>query len=109
MVEIEWVYLIVAGILEPCWVLALGKSEKFRNLKWTVATIVLLAASMYLLSLSLNVIPIGTAYAIWTGIGAIGTLVAGIILYREPVTWMRMLFIALIVIGIVGIKLTGGA
>lgn len=104
--ELAWVYLIVAGLLEPCWVIALGKCEKFRNIKWTILTIVLLAASMGLLSLAMVDLAVGTAYAVWTGIGAIGTLIAGIILYREPVTWIRMLFIALIVIGIVGIQIT---
>lgn len=104
--ELAWVYLIIAGLLEPCWVIALGKCEKFRNIKWTIATIVLLTASMALLSLAMVDLPVGTAYAVWTGIGAIGTLIAGIILYREPVTWVRMLFIALIVIGIVGIQVT---
>lgn len=109
MAEVEWIYLIAAGLLEPCWVLTLGKCEKFRNLKWTAATIILLAASMYLLSLAMLTLPVGTAYAVWTGIGAIGTLIAGIILYKEPVTWMRMMFIVLIVVGIVGIQVTAGA
>lgn len=106
MAEMEWVYLIIAGLLEPCWVLALGRSERFRNLPWTAATVVFLAASMILLALAMTGLPVGTAYAVWTGIGAIGTLIAGIILYKEPVTWMRMLFIAMIVIGIVGIQVT---
>jgi len=108
MDEISLLYLIAAGLLEPCWVLALGKCEKFRNVKWTAITVVLVAASMYLLSLAMKDLPVGTAYAVWTGIGAIGTLAAGIILYKEPVTWMRMLFIVLIVAGIAGIQITAG-
>lgn len=107
--EMAWVYLVVAGLLEPCWVIALEKSDRFRNYRWAVITVILLAGSMYLLSVAMTDLPVGTAYAVWTGIGAIGTLVAGIILYKEPVTWMRMFFIALIVIGIVGIQVTAGA
>lgn len=106
--DVEWIYLIIAGVLEPCWVIGLSKCEKFRNIPWTVATVVLLAGSMILLSLSLDAIPIGVAYAIWTGIGAIGTLAAGMILYKETITWLRMLFIVLIIAGIVGIRLSGG-
>lgn len=108
MIEIEWIYLIVAGLLEPCWVIALEKSERFRNVKWTLALIVFMVVSLYLLSLSMGEIPVGTAYAIWSGIGAIGTLVAGIILYKEPVTYVRMVLIVLLIIGIVGIQLTSG-
>lgn len=108
MVEIEWIYLIIAGLLEPCWVIALEKSNRFKNVKWTIILIVSMIVSLYLLSLSMMVIPVGTSYAVWTGIGAVGTLVAGIILYKEPVTYIRMLLIVLLVVGIVGIQLTAG-
>ena len=103
-----WICLIIAGLLEPCWVIALEKSNKLRNLKWTLVTIVTMFGSLYLLSLAMKELPVGMSYAIWTGIGAIGTLIGGMILYKEPVTWLRILFILLIVVGIVGIQLSGG-
>lgn len=105
---IVWILLLIAGLLEPVWVTALEKSNKFRNVKWTAITAVSMFFSLYLLSLAMKEIPVGTAYAIWTGIGALGTLVVGRILYQEPMTRLRILFIVLIVIGIVGIQLTGG-
>lgn len=103
MVGIEWVILIIAGLLEPCWVIALEKCERFKNIKWTLALIIFMAVSLYLLSVSMRAIPVGTAYAVWSGIGAIGTLIAGIVLYKEPVTYVRMVLIVLLIVGIVGI------
>lgn len=107
--DLTWVYLIIAGLLEPCWVICLEKSDKLKNIPWTIATGVFLFFSMLLLSMAMSVLGPGTSYAVWTGIGAIGALIAGIILFREPVTYIRMFFIVLIVIGIVGINLTTGA
>jgi len=104
-----WICLMVAGVLEPFWVVSLKKSEMFRNIPWAVAALVFVAGSMYFLSLAMVDLPASTSYAIWTGIGAVGTLVAGIILFKESATVMRMFFVSLIVIGIVGLKLTGGA
>lgn len=106
MISVAWIYLIIAGLLEPCWVVSLKKSEKFRNIRWTAATVAFLAASLYLLSLSMVTLPAGTAYAVWTGIGAAGALLAGIILYKESVTAARMFFVLIIVAGIVGLKIT---
>jgi len=106
VISVAWIYLIIAGLLEPCWVVSLKKSEKFRNIRWTIATVAFLAASLYLLSLSMVTLPAGTAYAVWTGIGAAGALLAGIILYKEAVTAVRMLFVLIIVVGIVGLKMT---
>ena len=104
--ELAWIYLIVAGLLEPCWVIALSKSEKLHNVKWTFILIVTMAASMYLLSIAMASLPVGISYSIWTGIGAVGTLIAGILLYKEPVSRIRILFIFMIVAGIVGLHLT---
>ena len=100
--------MIAAGILEPFWVVSLKKSEMFRNVPWAAAALVFVAGSMYLLSLAMVEIPASTSYAIWTGIGAVGTLVAGMILFKESATAMKMFFVFLIVAGIVGLKLTGG-
>jgi quaternary ammonium compound-resistance protein SugE len=108
VLSLTWIFLIIAGLLEPCWAISLKKSEKFRNIPWTIATIVFLAASMYLLSVAMADLPMGTAYAVWTGIGAIGTLIAGTILFKEAVTTARLFFAVLIVTGVVGLQITAG-
>ncbi len=101
----NWLLLLGAGAFEVVWSVALKKSDGFRNL-WADAMFLFgMVASMWLLSLSLRTIPLGTAYAIWTGIGAVGGLMAGIILFGEPATALRLASAALIVTGIVGLKL----
>ena len=101
----NWMLLAVAGLLEIGWVYALKQSDNFASLKFSVLAIVLLVLSMACLSLSLRSIPIGTAYAIWTGIGAVGAATLGIVLFGEPATALRLVCIALIVAGVVGLKL----
>ncbi|MDD4245248.1 MAG: multidrug efflux SMR transporter [Candidatus Methanomethylophilaceae archaeon] len=105
---IEWIYLLAAGILEPCWVITLEKSDRFRKLSWAMATVIIMAVSLYLLSLAMAAIGPGTSYAVWTGIGAILTMVLGIIIYEEPAKLIRIFFILLIVAGVVGINLVSG-
>jgi quaternary ammonium compound-resistance protein SugE len=101
----NWLILIVAGLFEVVWATALKMSNGFMNI-WADAVFLLgMAASMWLLSLSLRTIPLGTAYAVWTGIGAVGGLVAGIVMFSEPATALRLVSAALIVAGIVGLKL----
>ena len=100
-----WVILFVAGLFEIGWAVGLKYTEGFTRLWPTVATAVALVASMALLGVSLRTLPLGTAYAIWTGIGSVGTAVLGIVLFREPATAMRLACIGLIVAGIVGLKL----
>lgn len=102
----NWILLIVAGILEIGWVYALKLSDNFANLKFTGLAVILLVLSMVCLSLSLRAIPIGTAYAIWTGIGAVGAAVLGIVVFGEPATAVRLFCITLIVAGVAGLKLT---
>ena len=104
--DAAWIFLIIAGILEPCWVVALSKSERLRNLKWTFTMIVAMACSMYLLAVAMETLPVGISYSVWTGIGAVGTLIAGILLYKESVTRVRMVFIFMIVTGIIGLHLS---
>ncbi len=106
---VEWVYLLVAGLLEPCWVIALEKSDRFRKVPWAIATVAILIASLYLLSLSMALIGPGTSYAVWTGIGAVLTMVLGIVIYKEPAVLVRISFIMLIVAGVVGLNLVSGA
>lgn len=100
-----WVVLFVAGILEIGWAVGLKYTEGFTRLWPTVGTVVALVASMALLGVALRTLPLGTAYAVWTGIGTVGTAVLGIVLFREPATVMRLLCIGLIVAGILGLKL----
>ena len=101
-----WICLIVAGLLEPCWVITMERSDRFRRPAWAVLTMIILFVSLYLLSYVMNALPIGTAYAVWTGIGAIGTLTAGVIFYKESVTYRKIFFAFLIIAGIVGLQLT---
>jgi quaternary ammonium compound-resistance protein SugE len=101
----NWLILFAAGIFEIGWAVGLKYSEGFTRVGPTVFTIVALALSMVLLGVSLRTLPLGTAYAVWTGIGTIGTAVLGMVLFREPATVLRLLCIGLIVVGIVGLKL----
>lgn len=101
----NWLILFVAGLFEIGWAVGLKYSEGFTRLGPTVFTAIALILSMALLGLSLRTLPLGTAYAVWTGIGTIGTAVLGMILFREPATVMRLVCIGLIVTGIIGLKL----
>ncbi|MDB5553637.1 MAG: sugE [Rhizobium sp.] len=101
----NWILLLIAGLFEIGWVYALKQSDNFANLKFAFLAVLLLAISMACLSLSLRTIPVGTAYAIWTGIGAVGAATLGIMAFGDPATAMRLICIALIVIGVVGLKL----
>lgn len=103
-----WVVLFVAGLLEIAWAVGLKYTEGFTRLWPSVATAIAMIASMGLLGVALRTLPLGTAYAIWTGIGSVGTAMLGIVLFREPATAMRLVCIALIVAGIVGLKITSG-
>ncbi len=104
-----WILLVVAGLFEVGWAVGLKYTEGFTRLWPTVATAAALAASMALLGLALRTLPLGTAYAVWTGIGTIGTAILGILLFREPATVARLMCISLIVIGIVGLKFVSPA
>ena len=99
-----WLVLFTAGLLEIGWAVGLKYTEGFTRLWPTVGTVAALLASMGLLGVALRTLPLGTAYAVWTGIGTIGTAVLGMVLFREPATAVRLLCIALIVAGIMGLK-----
>ncbi len=101
-----WIYLIIAGIFEVVWAVALKYSQGFTRLKPSLVTIGGMMVSFYLLALATKTLPIGTAYAIWTGIGALGTAILGMLIFHEPVTTLRILFLFLIFSGICGLKLT---
>lgn len=104
-----WWILLVAGLLEIVWAITMKASEGFTKWHLTAMTIVVAWASFLLLGLSLKSLPVGTAYAAWTGIGAVGTAILGILIFHEPATFTRLGFIALIVGGIVGLKVTSSA
>lgn len=102
----DWVYLFVAAFFEICWAVGLKYTESFTKFWPSVLTITAIVLSMSLLALAVRTIPVGTGYAIWTGIGAVGTATLGIILFSEPVTAGRIFFLLLVVIGIIGLKFT---
>lgn len=104
--SVAWVYLIIAGLFEIVWGVGLKYTENFTRLLPSVLTIGAMAVSFFCLSKSLGSIPLGTAYAVWTGIGAVGLAIAGIIILGESRALLRLAFIGLIVIGIIGLKLT---
>ena len=106
--EMAWIYLIAACILEPIWVVCLERSDNFKKIGWCVVTIVAVLSCLYLLSLAVISIGPGVAYSILAGVGAIGTVIAGILLYKDPMNAKKVLYISLIVIGVIGVRLTSG-
>jgi quaternary ammonium compound-resistance protein SugE len=100
----SWIILIIAGLFEVGFTTCLKLSNNFSNLKWSIAFFVSITLSFLLLNKAIQTIPIGTAYAVWTGIGAVGTVIMGIILYKEPADFWRMFFIFLLIGSIVGLK-----
>jgi quaternary ammonium compound-resistance protein SugE len=101
----QWIFLLLAGFLEVGWTFGLKYSEGFTLLVPSIITIVLLAASFMLFARAMRTIEIGVAYAMFTGIGTVGTVIAGILVLKEPADFWRLFFIALLVGGIVGLKL----
>lgn len=101
-----WLYLFTAGLLEVAWPIGFKYSKGFTRIVPTIPTALALMLSFFLLSKASKTLPIGTAYAVWTGIGVFGTALFGIILFGESYTFLRMVFIFLIFIGIIGLKLT---
>jgi quaternary ammonium compound-resistance protein SugE len=105
---VSWVYLVLAGLAEVVWAVGLKYTEGFTKPVPSVITAAFMAVSIWLLALALRTIPLGTGYAIWTGIGAVGTAIAGMILFGESRTALRLVCILMIVAGIVGLKLFSG-
>jgi len=102
----NWVYLFIAGILEVGWAIGLKYTEGWSRLVPSALTLTGMVASFYFLSLALKTLPIGTAYAVWTGIGTVGAALLGMLLFNEPREIWRVVCIVLIVVGIAGLKLT---
>lgn len=103
-----WFDLFIAGIFEVVWSTCLKYSHGFTNLMFTVLTFIGMGFSFWFLAHAVKSLPMGTAYAIWTGIGALGAVIVGVILFKEPVTLVRLFFVAMLLIGIIGLKLTSG-
>jgi len=105
----NWIYLGIAGLLEIAWAIGLKYTEGWTRLVPSVITAVLMVASFYFLSLAVKTLPIGTAYAVWTGIGTVGAAILGMVLFDEPRDAIRIVFIALIIAGIAGLKITSSS
>ena len=106
--NLAWVLLVVAGLLEIVWAVSMKASQGFTKLHFAAITLVAAALSFWLLGLAMRQLPVGTAYAVWTGIGVVGATVLGIALLGEPLSVMRIGCIALIVVGILGLKFLAG-
>src|SRR5690606_31641828 len=102
-----WIMLFIAGILEIGWAIGLKYTHGFTKLIPSIVTVAFMVVSMIMLDMAVKHLPVGTGYAVWTGIGAVGTAILGIVLFNEPATAMRLASIALIVIGILGLKFAG--
>ena len=102
-----WITLFIAGLFEVAWAISLKHSHGFTQFIPSAITLALMMVSFFLLAHSLKALPVGTAYAVWTGIGIIGTTILGIVLFGEPASALRILFICLILVGIVGLKVIG--
>lgn len=99
-----WIHLLFAGLFEVGWAIGLKYTDGFTRLWPSAWTLAAMALSMWFLALALKTLPIGTAYAVWTGIGAVGTVILGILLFGESAAALRLLFVGLIVVGILGLK-----
>lgn len=103
-----WFDLFIAGIFEVVWSTCLKYSHGFTNVMFTVLTFIGMGFSFWFLAHAVKSLPMGTAYAIWTGIGALGAVIVGVILFKEPVTLVRLFFVEMLLTGIIGLKLTSG-
>ena len=102
----DWIILCIAGLFEVGWAIGLKYSEGLSRLWPTVWTVATMLVSLWLLGLAMKSLPVGTAYAVWVGVGAVGTVVLGIVLFKEPADTARLVSVTLIIAGIIGLKLT---
>lgn len=101
-----WTLLVIAGLLEVCWAIGLKYTEGFTRLVPSVLTVAAMVGSVVLLAMAMKSLPVGTSYAVWVGIGAVGTALLGMALFGEPVNAARLVSLGLVVAGIVGLKLS---
>ncbi len=107
MLDKKWIVIIIAGLMEVVWATFMDMSDGFTKIPYLILTAVFLIISMYLLSKALSMgLPVGTGYAVWTGIGAVGTIVVSVLLGNEVLTPLRILFVAMIIGGIIGLQAT---
>ena len=104
-VQLAWVYLLIAGCFEIVFTTCLKFSDNFKQLPWTIAFVIAAVFSFYFLSKSVETLPLGTAYAVWTGIGAFGTAIVGIILFQDSTSFWRVFFLMLLIFSVIGLKL----
>lgn len=102
----KWIFLLIAGMLEISWAVGLKFTHGFSRLLPSAAAVGLMTASFYFLALAVRELPLGTAYAVWTGIGILGTTVIGIVFFGEPLTVVRLICIMFVIAGIIGLKIT---
>lgn len=100
-----WIILVLAGLFEVGWAIGLKYTDGFSKLWPTVGTVAAMAISLGLLGIAMKTLPVGTAYAIWVGVGAVGTVILGIVLFHEPVNALRITSVALIIAGLISLKL----
>jgi quaternary ammonium compound-resistance protein SugE len=107
--EMAWIYLIIAGLFEVAFTTCLKLSDNFSNRLWSLAFFASITISFFLLNKASQTIPLGTSYAVWTGIGAVGTVLIGIFFFNEPAYFWRMFFIFLLIGSIIGLKLVSAS
>lgn len=105
----KWIVLILAGLFETGWAIGLKYTEGFTRLRPTLWTILAMGISLWLLGIAMKSLPVGTAYSVWVGVGAVGTVILGIILFGESANTGRLISVVLIIAGIIGLKLTTAA
>ena len=99
-----WIVLVIAGVLEFIWASGLKYSEGFTKLVPSIFTLVTMGISFYLLSLAMRVLPVGVSYTVWTGIGAVGAVIMGTLIFKEPLSMLKLAFLGMIIVGIIGLK-----
>ncbi|WP_334333376.1 DMT family transporter [Companilactobacillus sp. HBUAS59544] len=105
----NWIYLIIAGLLEVAWSTTMKLSHGFSKISYTIYTIIGLCLSMLFLSLAIKKLPMSLAYPIWTGIGAVGSVIAGVILFGDKLSPLTWVFVVLLLVSIIGIKVSSGS
>lgn len=104
--SVAWIALIVAGLLDVAWAISMKYAEGYTRVSWSLLSLVLLAAFVFLLGRVLQVLPVGTAYAVWSGIGAVGTVLMGVVLFEETLDPIRIGGVVCVMVGIIALKLT---
>ena len=106
--ETEFLWLMAGSIMEPVWVIALKRYNDTRHLMWGAVAVFFMIASPFCLSMAMRTMPVSISYAVWTGCGAVFAMIAGVILFKERVDRLKVLFVTMILVGVIGVQLTGG-